>query len=149
MRSESTGLPVVSRQAASTDATRHSVDAASGFTLLETLVALAILAIVFVSLFDAHAIALRNIRAASDYAKARILGQALLADSVSGWSRVPVSGTGASGQFHWAINVAEERAPWALFQTKKNWRLYRVAVNVSWDKNRHIVLDTLKLGASK
>jgi len=136
----------VSRRQASIETREHTARNDAGFTLLETLVALAILAVVFASLFDAHAIALRNIRVADDYARARVLGQSLLADAVTGWAHPPLSGSGENGRFRWAIHVTEERAPWAIFKTKKNWRLYRVNVNVSWDKKRHIVLDTLKLG---
>jgi prepilin-type N-terminal cleavage/methylation domain-containing protein len=146
MRFASTGLRAGFRQAPSTDSI--PVDAA-GFTLLETLIALAILALALVGLFEAHSTALRNAAIASDYANARILGQALLADAVSGWNSSPISGTGSEGRYNWSIDVAQEPAFWADIKSNKNWRLYRIRVSVSWDKNRHLELDTLKLGHPK
>lgn len=139
------GLQAVFRQPRSIDLSRVESTAA-GFTLLETLTALTILAIAFVSLFEANASGLRNTRIAADYAEARILAQALLADTVSGRGRSVVSGRGRIGRFGWSIDVAPERAPWSKIKSEKSWRLHRVRVTVAWDKDRRIELDTLKLG---
>jgi general secretion pathway protein I len=128
---------------------RPSIDGGSGtagFTLLETLTALLILAIALVSLFDAQMRGLRAAGAADTYAEARLLAQALLADAAGGWKGPLVSRQGREGRFDWSIAVAPERAAWAEVKSKADWRLYHVRVTVAWDPNRSIELDTLKLG---
>jgi general secretion pathway protein I len=140
MRFASTGSRVGSRRLRSTDARE------AGFTLLETLTALTILAIALVSLFDAHMRGLRAAGAAHSYAAARLLGQALLADAVSGWKTALVSRQGREGRYDWSIAVAPEASGWADAKSKAGWRLYHVRVTVAWDQDRSIVLDTLKLG---
>jgi prepilin-type N-terminal cleavage/methylation domain-containing protein len=129
----------------------RSIDGAAGgstagFTLLETLTALTILAIALVALFDAHMRGLRAAGTADAYAEARLFGQALLTDTVSGWGAPLASRSGHEGRFNWAIAVAPSNAPWADFTSKSKWRLYDVRVTVAWDKDRSVVLDTLKLG---
>ncbi len=144
MRFASTGSRAGSRPPRSIDGGRDSGTA--GFTLLETLTALTILAIALVSLFDAHMRGLRAAGAANSYAEARLLGEALLADTAGGWKSALLSRQGSEGRFNWSIAVAPERAAWAEIKSKGNWRLYHVRVTVAWDRNRSIVLDTLKLG---
>jgi prepilin-type N-terminal cleavage/methylation domain-containing protein len=139
------GLQAVFRQTRSIDGMPVKATAA-GFTLLETLTALTILAIALVSLFEAHARGLHNAGIATDYAEARILAQGLLADTVSGRGGSVISGKGRIGRFDWSIDVAPERAPWSEIKSEKSWRLDRVRVTVAWDKDRRIELDTLKLG---
>ncbi len=68
------GLRAVFRQPRSIDLSPVESTAA-GFTLLETLTALTILAIALVSLFEAHASGLRTAGIAADYAEARIVGR--------------------------------------------------------------------------
>jgi len=139
------GLRAVFRQPRSIDLSPVESTAA-GFTLLETLTALTILAIALVSLFEAHASGLRTAGIAADYAEARIVAQALLAETVSGRGSSVISGRGRIGRFDWSIDVAPERAPWSQIKSEKSWRLHRVRVTVAWDKGRRIELDTLKLG---
>jgi hypothetical protein len=120
----------------------------AGFMLLETLTALTILAIVLVSLFQAHAQGLNTAGTAVDYANARIFGQGLLADAQSGWNGDLLSKRGREGRFDWSIDVSQERAPWAEFKSDKKWNLHRIRVTVAWEKGRKIELETLKLGRS-
>ena len=142
MRFVSTGSPDGSRR-------RRSIDRghpAAGFTLLETLTAMLILAIALVSLFDAQMRGLRAASATNSYAEARILGDALLADAVTGWTSAPRPRSGSTGRYRWAIAVAPAAGPWAQIKSKADWRLNHVRVTVAWDPDRSIVLDTLKLG---
>jgi prepilin-type N-terminal cleavage/methylation domain-containing protein len=146
MRFASIGLRAGCRQPRSIDG--RAVNGAAGFSLLETLTALTILAIALVSLFDAQARGLRAAGAADSYAEARILAQALLADTVSGWNGALIPRKGSEGRFGWSIDVAPERAAWAEIESETNWRPYHVRVTVAWDRNRSVTLDTLKLGRS-
>lgn len=145
MKFVSTGLQAVFRPARLTD--RKAVKSTvAGFTLLETLTALTILAIALVSLFEAHARGLNTAGIAADYAEARILAQALLAETVSRRGGNVVSGRGSIGRFGWSIDIVPEPAPWSHIKSEKKWRLDRVRVTVAWDQDRSIVLNTLKLG---
>ncbi len=144
MKFASIGLRVGCRQPHSTD--RSPESASAGFTLLETLTAMLILSIALVSLFDAHGQGLRTAGAAADYARARIIAQGLLAETVSGWSGDLVSKRGNEGRYAWSVDIARERAPWSATTNAGNWRLHRVRVTVIWDQTRQIEIDSLKLG---
>ncbi len=120
--------------------------AAAGFTLLETLTAMTILAIAMVSLFDAHMRGLARGRRSR-----RLCGGAHprrgLADRCrQRLDEQPASRSGREGRFNWSIAVAPVGAPWAQIKSKASWRLRHIRVTVAWDKDRSIVLDTLKLG---
>ena len=144
MKFASTGSRAGSRPPRSTEG--GAGHPAAGFTLLETLTAMLILAIALVSLFDAQMRGLRAAGATETYAEARILGDALLADAVSGWKSGPRLRSGTEGRYRWSIAVAPAAAGWAQIKSKGNWRLNHIRVTVAWDQNRSIVLDTLKLG---
>jgi general secretion pathway protein I len=117
----------------------------AGFTVLETLTAITILAIVLVALFEAQAQGLRTASAADDYAQARILAQGLLAETMSGGNGALASKTGKAGRFSWSVEVAQAREPWATLKSG-SWRLNRIRVSVTSDKGRQLELNSLKLG---
>lgn len=144
MKSASTGSPAGCRPPCSTELA--SSDPKSGFTLFETLIAMLVLSIGLVSLFEAHSHALKTAGVAADYARARILAQGLLADTVAGWSAKPLPKKGEDNGFQWAIDVEPETASWAKIQTRDNWRLQHIRVTVSWADGRQYVLNSLKLG---
>lgn len=145
MKFASTGLPDASRRAPSTEA--KPADGEAGFTLIETLTALTILAIALVSLFEAQATGLRTAGSAAEYAKARILAQSLLAETTAGWRGGALSRRGNDDGFDWTVDIARAPSgPPANADTK--WRLHQVRVAVDWGRDRHLQLDTLKLGSS-
>ncbi len=142
MRFASIGSPAVSRSP-------RSIDPEGGFTLLETLTALAILAIALVGLFDAHALGLRGATAADHHAEARMLAQSLLADAAGANHEKVVPQRGAQGRFAWAIDVQPVKEGWAQFKSDAGWQLGHVRVSVTWDANRRVQLDTFKLGHTR
>lgn len=143
MRFASTGSQAACRQGCSIE--ELAADPRAGFTLLETMTALTILAIAFVSLFEAHAAAMRTANAATDGTRARIIAQSLLAEATSGWNIYPGSRKGSDGRFNWSIDIAREEAPWGRFKSNQ-WRINRIRVAVTWDRARRLQLDTLKFG---
>jgi prepilin-type N-terminal cleavage/methylation domain-containing protein len=142
MRFASIGLPAESRLP-------HSIDPEGGFTLLETLTALAILAIALVGLFDAHALGLRGATAADHHAEARMLAQSLLADAVGANHERVVPRRGAAGRFGWAIEAQPVKEDWGQLKSDAGWQLNHVRVSVTWDANRRVQLDTFKLGHTR
>lgn len=149
MRFASIGLPAASLQAPGLE---HSPPAApvsgtqdGGFTLLETLTALTILAIALSGLFQAHATATRSTGTADDYATARLIGEARLAEMTGSWVGGRSVKTGKHGRFSWTFEASPQNAPWAAIKSQENWRLYRLRLNVVWPGGRHVDLQTLKL----
>lgn len=118
----------------------------AGFTLFETLVAMMVLSIGLVSLFEAHARALKTVSTAADYARARILAQGLLDDAVSGWPKKLTSTKGQEDGFQWMVEFAPATGPLANVQTREGWKLHQVRVIVAWPGGRQLELDSLKLG---
>lgn len=119
----------------------------SGFTLLETLVALTVLAIALTSLFEAHSSALRATGASEDTARARLLAETLLGETIGNWHGGAASRSGHDGRFSWQVDIGPANASWAALKSEAGWRLYRIDVRVAWNANRRVALSTLKLGA--
>ena len=137
MRSVSTGLPAASRQP-------PCVEPEAGFSLLETLTALTILAIALAGLFQAHSAGLRAANAADDYAQARILAHSILASALAGPGILPAPAAGQEGAFRWTLGTAEAREGWAAVTSDK-WRLHHIRVAVEWSRGRKLDLRGLKL----
>ncbi|HET7873909.1 MAG TPA: prepilin-type N-terminal cleavage/methylation domain-containing protein [Methylomirabilota bacterium] len=114
----------------------------TGFTLLEVLVALAILGLAVVTLMQLAAQSLRLIGLSDAHQQA-----VLLADRVARESPAPREGveSGEDGEFSWerrtaAVGLPEELRP----SGGKTAGLYSVAVTVRWGGGRAVELATLR-----
>jgi prepilin-type N-terminal cleavage/methylation domain-containing protein len=116
-----------------------------GFTLLETLTAMTILAIALTSLFGAYASGIKAVRSSDDYTRAQILAQSLLAQATLASDRPPVSTHGTSGPFRWHVRVRLASNSLVGELTSKRWALYQINSVVAWDARRTFELQTLKL----
>ena len=149
MRFASTGSLAVSPLPPCTEADRAAAPPeqapGNGFTLLETLTALTILAIALTGLFQAHATATRSTGTADNYATARLIGEARLAEMATSWKGGRSTSKGTYGEFAWSFEATPHEAPWAAIKSKENWRLYRLHVRVAWANGRELDLETLKL----
>ena len=118
----------------------------SGFSLLEMMVAMSILAIALVSLYQAASSATRNVRLDEKYAYAVVLGESLLALN----AQVPLVGVNergeTSGEFRWRV----ESRPIELGRGRLSpGSLHAIEVAVGWkdgQKNREIVLNSVVEG---
>lgn len=118
-----------------------------GFSLLEMMVAISILAIALVSLYQAAGSATRNVRLHERYAYAVELAESLLALNAT----VPMSGVNesgeTSGEFRWRV----ESRPIDLRNGRLiSGSLHAIEVGVGWKdgkKNREIVLNSVVEGA--
>ena len=120
--------------------------ASAGFSLLEMIVALSILALTLGALYQATAGATRNIRVDEKYAYGVELARSLLADN----GRVPATGKSASGEtsggFSWYVKtnpLSFER------RSRSNTLLHEIEVGVNWiddGKRREVLLHSVAEG---
>lgn len=118
-----------------------------GFTLLEVLVALVVLATTVVAVLQLFGGGLRLARAAGDHANAALLASAKLADLEPG-PLTEGSTEGTDGPFRWTRRVTldpallpvEPDTPEAMLI-----RLARVSVEVQWGQGRRFELATLRV----
>jgi general secretion pathway protein I len=114
----------------------------AGFTLLEVLVAFAILSVAVVALIQGFAQGLRLLKAAGDHQQA-----VLLADQKARELVVPVMGhdQGQEGAFEWERTVTVVKAP-DLERTPatRKWRVYQIDVKVRWGDRRGVEVVTLR-----
>ena len=114
-----------------------------GFTLLERLVAFAIMALSLGMLYRASGSGARSVVVIEHYQRAVILGESLLAlrDAVpeQGWNQ-----TGESAGYNWRISSA----PYATAITGPNVPpLHEISIVITWadaDRQRQFTLNTLR-----
>ena len=113
-----------------------------GFTLLEVLVALAILSVAVVVMLQLFAQGLRLLKVAGDYQQA-----VLLADQKAREVELVREGveSGQEGGFQWerratVVPVSEDLTVFSVTPL----RLFRVSVEVRWSGNRSVEVATLR-----
>ncbi|HXG03679.1 MAG TPA: prepilin-type N-terminal cleavage/methylation domain-containing protein [Candidatus Binatia bacterium] len=112
-----------------------------GFTLLEVLVALAILGLAVVAAIQGFAQGLRLLKLAGDHQDATLLADLKAREVVT-----PEEGRqdGADGGYRWERTIRAVDAPdLAPAGTAPRWRLYEIAVRVAWN-GRHVEVTTLR-----
>lgn len=123
-----------------------SDDRAAGFTLVEVLVALVVLATAVVAILQLFGGGLRLARAAADQTGAALLARAVLSDLPPG-SLEEGAADGVEGAYRWTRRVAvdpELRPVPADQPDALSLRVARVSVEVRWGQNRQIELVTLR-----
>ena len=116
-----------------------------GFTLIEALAAIVILALALSALLSAHDTGLRGATAMDGHLQARLLAQSLLAQwSVDRTLQAPSQGR--SGRFAWTVAATPyARAVATADQKAGQWMLYELAVTVAWSPSRQVQISTLRL----
>jgi type II secretion system protein I len=116
---------------------------ARGFTLLEVLVALAILGVAVVASIQGFAQGLRLLKLAGDHQDAMLIADQKLREVVA-----PQEGReeGTEERFAWSRTISRIPAPeLAVSPTRRiAWNVYQVSVEVRWDTQRHVELTTLR-----
>jgi general secretion pathway protein I len=114
----------------------------AGFTLLEVLVAFAILSVAVVAVIQGFAQGLRLLKVAGDHQRA-----VLLADQKAREVVAPVEAhdKGQDGAFDWERTVTVVTAP-DLERTPatRKWRVYQIDVKVRWGDTRAVQVVTLR-----
>jgi len=114
----------------------------AGFTLLEVLVALAILSLAVVASIQGFAQGLRLLKLSGDHQQAM-----LLADQKTREIVTPSEGReeGTEGPFQWERTTKVLEAPdLAPNGTLPRWRVYEIDVRVNWDTQRQVEVRTLR-----
>ena len=124
-----------------------STNRQSGFSLLEVLVAFAILSMSLGVLYQAFSNSLRNVGASGDYSRAIIIAEARLAEAMAD---VPInegSDQGeVDGRYQWKVVV--QRYEYEGEEIVSRFTPYQVEVVVSWQDGKHTreyQLSTLRL----
>jgi general secretion pathway protein I len=125
-----------------------SRNSSSGFSLLEMVVAIAILGLALGALYQAAGGATRNVRTDERYAYATELAQSLLANH----SRIPAQGVSERGEtaggFVWEVVTR----PIESSGTSKAVRLHEIQVIVAWSeglRSPEVVLNSVAEGIAR
>ncbi|WP_107852366.1 type IV pilus modification PilV family protein [Oceanimonas marisflavi] len=119
--------------------------AQKGFTLLEVLVAFAVLTITLGVLLNIFSLAIRTTQIAQEQQKAVLLAESKLAELDAGVTLRPgVERGDFDERFEWETRV-EEFDSRALLDNQSQLTPYRLSVVVSWNDNRRYELATLRL----
>jgi len=124
---------------------RRGGRAQAGFTLLEVLIAFAILSIAVVAVIQGFAQGLRLLKVAGDHQQA-----VLLADQKTREMVTPVEGRdqGKEGNFEWERTVTVVPAPdLTRTQATAKWHVYQIDVKVSWGDKRGVEIVSLRTAA--
>lgn len=120
-----------------------------GFTLLEVLVALAILGVAVVAIIQGFAQGLRLLKVSGDHQQAMLLADIKLREVTEEQLRSdagPVEREAdVEGPFHWERTATLLETPDLRPATgPPRWRVYQLAVRVTWDERRQVELVTLR-----
>lgn len=124
---------------------RRGGRAQGGFTLLEVLIAFAILSIAVVAVIQGFAQGLRLLKVAGDHQQA-----VLLADQKTREMVTPVEGRdqGKEGNFDWERTVTVVPAPdLTRTQATAKWRVYQIDVKVTWGDKRGVEIVSMRTSA--
>lgn len=113
-----------------------------GFTLIETLIALAILAVTLVAFYEAMATGFRTFDMAADVEEAVLIAQSQL-DRVVALRRIPGQAQGSAGAYRWRIDVQPAASSEAVLQ------LRTLRMSVLWSGGRGVSIERLVLVPSE
>ena len=123
----------------------------NGFSLLEVIVALAIMAMGFVTVSQLFSGSIRSIGLSEQYLKATALAHSKLGElEINNYNRPELKGTFINDKnYHWDLEVSPYSSE--LNSTPNNIQLSKVILNVHWEDTnqiRNITLNTLKVNGS-
>jgi general secretion pathway protein I len=119
----------------------------AGFTLLEVLVAFAILSVAVVAIIQGFAQGLRLLKVAGDHQRAVLLADQKAREVVN---PVEAHDKGQEGAFDWERTVSIVTTP-DLERTPatRKWHVYQIDVKVRWGDTRGVQVVTLRTAAER
>jgi len=125
----------------------------SGYTLIEVLVAMVILALSLTVLLRIFSTGLRNISVSEDYARAILIAEAQLESAGTGYVLAAGSTDGVAGQKYRWTQTIETYLPYPDSATiKVPLDAYTVTVDVEWpnaDRMRRVSLSGIRLAEAR
>jgi prepilin-type N-terminal cleavage/methylation domain-containing protein len=117
-----------------------------GFTLLEVMVALAILGLAVVASIQGFAQGLRLLKLSGDHQRAMLLADLKAREIVT---LEETEDQGTEDQFQWQRSTRLLEAPDLTPEggTPPRWRVWQIAVRVRWDGQRQVEVTTLRTAA--
>src|SRR5262249_22730715 len=118
----------------------------SGFTLLEVLVALAILGLAVVTLIELSSQSLRLVKTSGEYQQAVTIADRIAAETQPTDEAVD---TGEDGPYQWErrislVTLPEELQPKETIPGREPAKLFAVTIDVRWGRNQGLQLATLR-----
>lgn len=125
---------------------RRQSHGSCGFTLLEALAAIVILALSLTTLLSAYRTGLLGADAVDDHLRARLLAQSILAQWTQYRILQPGQYHGRVDRFTWTVSIASFEGGGGVYQQNSDhWQLHELTVAVSWPPRRQIEINTLRL----
>ena len=123
-----------------------------GYTLIEVLVAMSILAMTLTVIFRSFSTGLANVSVSRDYAEAVVLAESKLAEISVETGLQPGQYDGVvNDRFFWVALVERHSSPpVSAGEAERPVAAYRVNVDVEWmdhGRSRHVSLDTVRLAS--
>jgi len=139
MRFASTGIPAALRSS-------RAEDSRAGFTLIEALVALALL-LAFAAALGPHLFHSRRIMVdAESRLAAQVLLRTLLDAPFDRASLARAAREGEVGKLRWRIVTEPVATAAAASRERPAWPAFRVAVTVGWGPDQSVTAETVRLG---
>lgn len=126
-------------------------DDASGFTLLEIVVAFTVAAVTMVAAFELFSRGVRGVERIDDYTRATLIAEERLETLGVAEPLVPgITAGRIDDRFTWQVAVTPAAAAGAARRDSR-FVLQRVAVTVAWDgpRGRAVTLESLRLEAAR
>ena len=120
----------------------------AGFTLVEALCAIVILALGFVALFQGLSGSQRNSGRLDELASERQILRSLMAETVARPRTVHMAERGRSGAFQWSISQSPLEAGWAASTRRDRWQPYIVTYEVMGPR-QSLKISSVRLLAAK
>ena len=123
-----------------------------GFTLLEVMVAITILGIGFVVIFQLFSIGLNSVERSLNYTKASIYAKEKLNEEFvipEPQEGIKEGSSGKDNEFSWNVTTSRYAS---AFSSEPPFNIYQLTVDVTWQeglKQKNIHLETLKTAAKK
>lgn len=118
---------------------------ARGFTLLEVLIAFAILALALTALMQTFGSGMRGVEASERHMTAALMARSLLERVGHDIPLEPGEIKGASGMFAWTVSVRPAASTDRQTSDKLTVIPYAVAVTVAWHGGRGVTLESYRL----
>lgn len=117
----------------------------AGFSLIEVIAAMVILALGLASLYPSFGGSLRRIERVDGHAAARQLAYSLLDEQTAARTLRPGITRGRTGTFAWSIAVEPAPEGIAPQGTNRAWTLYELVLTVNWAPDQSFSVETLHL----